>query len=136
MIQIDMQMPSNCYDCWLRKNLGCRIANNNGWLNIKRDDNCPLQAQEPRVMTLEEVKALKEHKSHAWVEWREEHEQTIVACLPVYCHSGNFYCNDNAIDFEVPFDTFSFAWNEYLTCWRCWTLRPTDAQREATSWND
>jgi hypothetical protein len=24
---------------------------------------------------------------------------------------------------------------DYLTRWRCWTSRPTDAQREATPWN-
>ena len=43
MIQIDMEMPTNCYDCWIRKKLGCRIANGNGWLNNKRDDDCPLK---------------------------------------------------------------------------------------------
>lgn len=47
MIQIDMEMPSNCYDCWIRQNTGCRIANDSGWLNDRRDDNCPLKAQEP-----------------------------------------------------------------------------------------
>lgn len=26
--------------------MGCKIANNSGWLNNKRDDNCPLKEQE------------------------------------------------------------------------------------------
>ena len=47
MVQIDIQMPSDCYSCWVRKNMGCKIANDSGWLNNKRDDNCPLKEQEP-----------------------------------------------------------------------------------------
>lgn len=43
MIQIDAEMPNNCYDCWIRQNMGCRIANASGWLNNRRDDDCPLQ---------------------------------------------------------------------------------------------
>ena len=27
--------------------MGCKIANDSGWLNNKRDDNCPLKEQEP-----------------------------------------------------------------------------------------
>lgn len=46
MVQIDIQMPSDCYSCWVRKNMGCKIANDSGWLNNKRDDNCPLKEQE------------------------------------------------------------------------------------------
>lgn len=45
MVQIDIQMPSDCYSCWVRKNMGCKIANDSGWLNNKRDDNCPLKEQ-------------------------------------------------------------------------------------------
>lgn len=43
MICIDKQMPTNCYDCWIRQNMGCRFANDSGWLNDRRDENCPLQ---------------------------------------------------------------------------------------------
>lgn len=46
MVQIDIQMPSDCYSCWVRKNMGCKIANDSGWLNNKRDDNCPLKEQD------------------------------------------------------------------------------------------
>jgi len=48
MVQIDIQMPSDCYSCWVRKNIGCKIANDSGWLNNKRDDNCPLKEQEAK----------------------------------------------------------------------------------------
>lgn len=48
MVQIDIQMPSDCYSCWVRKNMGCKIANESGWLNNKRDDNCPLKKHEAK----------------------------------------------------------------------------------------
>lgn len=53
MIYIDVQMPTNCYDCWIRQNMGCRIANDSGWLNDRRDDKCPLKAQEPVAPVLQ-----------------------------------------------------------------------------------
>ena len=47
MIQIDIDMPTDCASCWIRQNMGCKIANKSGWLNNRRDDNCPLKEQEP-----------------------------------------------------------------------------------------
>ena len=46
MIQIDIDMPTDCASCWIRQNMGCKIANASGWLNNKRDDKCPLKEQE------------------------------------------------------------------------------------------
>ncbi|MBO6093402.1 MAG: hypothetical protein J6P40_07260 [Oscillospiraceae bacterium] len=43
MVQIDIDMPTDCASCWIRRNMGCRIANESGWLNNKRDENCPLK---------------------------------------------------------------------------------------------
>ena len=54
MIYIDVQMPTNCYDCWIRQNMGCRIANDSGWLNDRRADNCPIQAQEAKPPVIKE----------------------------------------------------------------------------------
>lgn len=28
--------------------MGCKIANESGWLNNRRDDKCPLKEQEPK----------------------------------------------------------------------------------------
>lgn len=47
MIQIDIDMPTDCASCWIRQNMGCKIANASGWLNNRRDDKCPLKEQEP-----------------------------------------------------------------------------------------
>ena len=49
MVQIDIEMPTDCYSCWIRKNMGCRIANESGWLNNKRDENCPLKESSDNV---------------------------------------------------------------------------------------
>ena len=47
MIQIDIDMPTDCASCWIRQNMGCKIANESGWLNNRRDDRCLLKEQEP-----------------------------------------------------------------------------------------
>ena len=42
MIVINEALPGNCVDCWIRQNLGCRVANAAGWPNNKRANNCPI----------------------------------------------------------------------------------------------
>lgn len=42
MVRIDIDMPHDCYTCWIRQNMGCKIANASGWLNSRRDEDCPL----------------------------------------------------------------------------------------------
>ena len=66
MIYIDAQMPTNCYDCWIRQNMGCSIADDSGWPIDRRADNCPIQAQEPHVMTLEECGCNGGYHSEDW----------------------------------------------------------------------
>ena len=46
MVKINIEMPTDCASCQLRKIMGCKIANASGWLNNKRDDNCPLEQSE------------------------------------------------------------------------------------------
>ena len=93
-----------------------------------------LKAQEPRVMTLEEV--VKHYSLPPVVlddiDWQEDYLQDIE---PLY------------FDFPVD-DSWAVHWrkydevNKYLDgwkadygkTWRCWTSRPTDEQREATQW--
>ena len=36
-----MEMPKSCYECEIRIECGCRVANSSGWLNNKIDDHCP-----------------------------------------------------------------------------------------------
>ena len=81
-----------------------------------------LKAMEPRVMTLEEVLGGGE----CWVE---------------YINGGRGYCDcyldDDAksivINRTLSRD-FNVPPNGYGKSWRCWSVRPTDEQREGTPW--
>ena len=94
-----------------------------------------LAAQEPRVMTLEEVEALcmtdkialseeewseLEKRPPVYVEFREEY----FSCV-------HWRDNPSLRDWIVR---GSFR-REYGKRRRCWTARPTDAQREAAKWD-
>lgn len=94
-----------------------------------------LKAQEPRVMTLDDLLAIydaeEEHTwpyetppflyfeaqpnqeapngYHGWVAWRD------IAWM---LEEGYLYCNKD----------------NYGKAWICWNRKPTDAQREATAW--
>lgn len=84
-----------------------------------------LKEQEPRVLTLEEVK--NNCPDYMYIE--------IV--------SGWLNCaiKDEA-ESDLRFGRFAYgidqtctrAWKDYKTSWRCWTARPTDEQREAIRW--
>ena len=43
MITIDMKMPTDCNSCLIRKIMGCKIANESGWLSNRRDERCLLK---------------------------------------------------------------------------------------------
>ena len=87
-----------------------------------------LKAQEPRVMTLEEVKHLTYGSPYIIETNLPKEEPRLMYGL--FSHlglQGNF--------------TFAFTnarWylfdSDYGKHWRCWTSRPTGEQREATLW--
>lgn len=98
------------------------------------DDTCRevidyLNEQEPRVMTLEEVKAKPDY---AWIEKLDSKKTYIVlfdftavlSDLSSYAHVRNHYGEDELLLLLL-----------YNKTWRCWTSRPDQATREATSWN-
>ena len=84
-----------------------------------------LKAQEPRVMTLEEIVSAE----CVWIEYATS--GNIVIALPW--------------DIELTDDTYNFIGMPncfvefrrlYGEEWRCWTSRPTDEQRKAVKWDD
>lgn len=91
------------------------------------------KSQAPRVMTLEEVIS-QEPGSVLWV---EEAQSVVWNLFPLeidvtskHPDTGTHYL------FFVTYHAIKkFECVEYNQVWRCWTSRPTDAQREATSWN-
>ena len=83
-----------------------------------------LKAQEPRVMTLEEV---EQSIKPVWIEggvvggtWGMAHK--ILTTIIEFIANGGYTI--------FP----GFAIEEYGKTWRCWTSRPTDEQREAVKW--
>ena len=86
-----------------------------------------LKAQEPRVMTLEEVNNLP--YGHVLIETDKNESLRWLDAL-VFCKSTNF-----SFDFITLEGRARLLGVEYNREWRCWTSLPTDEQREATPWN-
>ena len=95
-----------------------------------------LNAQRPRVMTLEE---LTFYDSGLYVETHNGCPEGLTdelwpALVHLYCVSQNgeygyvSFVNWNA-------DTYDLEAKDYNVDWRCWTSRPTDEQREAEPWS-
>ena len=84
-----------------------------------------LKAQEPRVMTLEEVKALSEDDL-VWYEHVGINKlrprvvyYTDYSCI-VFTDGGKWY----------------FELDGYGKQWRCWTAKSTEEQRKVAKWDD
>lgn len=75
-----------------------------------------LKAQEPRVMTLEE---LRKYSGPVWVEWRDKR----------YEYDNGWEVATFTENYAAEGETYNGK--EY----RYWTAKPTDEQREATPWN-
>jgi hypothetical protein len=133
MIQIDMQMPDNCVECRFNDSgfgyCNAMPVNFCGQVNDYEEDGrpewCPLKAQEPRVMTIQEIK----NADFCYLEVNGHDGVTPVLLkhfiddkyIHVTINGGSVYFFDITCDVEKLV--------------RCWTSRPTDEQREATLWN-
>ena len=91
-----------------------------------------LKAQEPRVMTLDELRQL-EHTDHiVWIEANGDPES-----FDGYAEvTTNFVTKD--IELFVPGNEVEFIPDNknYGKTWRCWSSKPTDKQREAVPWQE
>jgi len=85
-----------------------------------------LKAREPRVMTIEEV--TEDCPDVVWFD--DRHFVRVFAALPKnenYHGWVKFTCR-NGYERHDHIDGYGKEW-------RCWTSRPTDAQREKEPWN-
>lgn len=98
---------------------------------LNDDAHALLKAQEPRVMTLDELQECVTY----WVEDEMGHvvPETImdisgknIMTIPVV-----HLTNGHAPIITKTTDGYN---TKRFTGWRCWTSRPTDEQREATKW--
>lgn len=86
-----------------------------------------LKAQEPRVLTIEEVKALP--YGHVIIETDKSELLRWLDAL-LFCKNDN-----DSFDFITLEGRARLLGTEYNVEWRCWTSRPTDEQRKAVKWD-
>lgn len=96
--------------------------------HLHNDTLAMLKAQEPRVMTMEEVQALQ--YGHVLIELDKSDPIRWVDAL-LFCKNTNF-----SFDFITLEGRARLLGAEYNKEWRCWTSCPTDAQREAIPWKN
>ena len=101
---------------------------------LKQDALALLKEQEPRVMTLEEVLAMK-FDDVVYVEVVPTH--TVLSAIVLDVIPKLPEIGIGVVQFrQAP------TWNGinnadlsyYSKTWRCWTSRPTDEQRKAVKW--
>lgn len=89
-----------------------------------------LKAQEPRVMTLEEV---VKWEGAFWLEFLEEDNDDFIRYGYAFFSSST----PNVIEI-IARDSYrplyAFIVQEYGARWRCWTSRPTNKQSKSTPW--
>ena len=126
-----------------RKNLisdfeyAVRKADAEGWdfVDLTTEDGFEildmLKAQEPRVLTLEEV--LSSPDTMIWVDeiWNDENSAEQYALIENFTYE-NCYVILRFFDGSSSEESTHY----YNEKWRCWTSRPTKEQREATPWKE
>ena len=92
-----------------------------------------LKAQQPRVLTLEEVKDALD--TVVWVDRPKFHNLSSEYAL-ITAYSREF----EYIELQYPFNAKDYRersdYKTYNKAWRCWSARPTDEQRKAVKWDE
>lgn len=88
-----------------------------------------LKEQEPRVLTLEELRSLDGTDHFVWLEDNGEYD--LYDCYAeVTTYQNNVELNTFGREVEFEPDN-----EEYGKTWRCWSARPSNAQRMAVKWD-
>ena len=97
---------------------------------LARDALEILKAQQPRVLTLEEVK-------------ESEGKDLILEYRPWGCEDSIATaatierCGTKGVSFVMSVACEYVSYNrKHSLGWRCWNVRPTDAERKAEKWDD
>ena len=118
---------SDCKNCpYNDEEEGLRCSNAGNMLN---DALTLLKAQEPHVMTPEEVEQIEE-QGVVWCEYKERNNvPSMIETLVLY--GKTFESPDNYILLMEVTDC-----DDYLKYYRFWNAKPTDKQREAVKWDE
>ena len=123
----------DCEKCDYKKG-GC-LDNTKTFMNgLKRDAIALLKAQEPRVMTLEEIRdALKKP---LWKECKSGNKALYTGWVLAYdVQTGEGITGTRLGMAEPSGRVVWYKLDDYGKTWRCWISRPTDEQREKEPWN-
>lgn len=90
-----------------------------------------LKAQEPRLMTWQEIVDTAPQMPFIWLESKENNDRVFQSIL-----FKTWLWDSTATIITVMTQGWLFEGYhvDYGRTWRCWTSRPTDEQREATPW--
>ena len=99
-------------------------------IGMMRDALALLKAQEPRVMTLEELIGIYNlRENHSWV-----YNTPPYLYIDYGKDTGHWIAWSNIVScLERCYP--KYIPEDYGKTWRCWTSSPTDEQREAEPWN-
>ena len=120
----------NCIEYFASKVEGAMFDE---WLEESRKAIALLKAQEPRVLTLEDILKLRFND----VVYFEMAISSVA--IPAIVIDVIEHMPDGEIGLlqlrHIQQPTNNADLEYYGKTWRCWTSRPTDEQREATPWN-
>ena len=88
-----------------------------------------LDAQTPRVLTLEEIKS--ESRDFMYLDWNRSSELGYFDIFPVLLTLASPMFIRFA---ERNGQKFRLKPKDYNKTWRCWSAKPTDEQRRETPW--
>lgn len=91
--------------------------------NIAQEARSSLKAQEPSVMTKEEIIGCD---GYIWFEFRGMRAMKVVLIDHGMAREP----------FRGDHPTKELSWRTCQETWRAWTAMPTDEQREAVKWDD
>lgn len=95
------------------------------WIPLNRDALALLKAQQPRVLTVDDVAA--------WVRQKPLDREPIYVEVKDLLGAWGAWMVDEIASYLPETD---LSGELYGKTWRCWSVRPTDEQRKAVKWND
>lgn len=111
----------------------CEERTVNCGLAVMKDALALLKAQEPRVLTLEEVHGSL--KQPIWKEVRSSHKDLYTGWVLAYdIQTGQGITGTRLGMAEPSGRVVWYRLEDYGTKWRCWTPRPDKKRRAETPW--
>lgn len=109
---------------------GCpyNVSSTHCMTNLHKDALALLREQEPRVLTVEEIRS-----GAVEVAWIEDADKAEV--IPGIWFRLSNEGEDEAVDIHIRDGFVGARLEVYGKLWRCWTVRPTEEQRKAVLWD-